>query len=478
MKAPFTLFLLLALSVSLHAQFSLTDSLQAHYPFNNGSMNDVTGNGHNGTNLGAVSSVGYHGDANGSYSTGGGAIRINNHATITNYSEYSLCAWVYPTSHPTHATIVAKVSPNRDFDLKLSNGRPSIHFAQGSTYWTSTASSAISFNQWAHIVGTWDGTFLNIYVNGNLENSVNHQGNNPPWSGGLMHIGSLTGTSERLQGRIDEVRVYNRALTDCEIVKLYDSIPIDTSVIFLIDSLMANDSISDYQWINCDSGTAVQGATGRYFKPTVPGNYAVILEKLICSDTSGCHYIKPPPPNMPPEISSITGATICMNASFGPASFIITDEDSSTVTLMGISSNTTLIQNSKITFSGSGNIRTVKAVPEINQTGNTTITVVVSDIHNESDSTMFNVKVDSCIQVGMRQENMNEITLAPNPVDNTLLIRGTHEVKEYRILNANGQLIDSGAIAINSEIDLSDLFPGMYLLLIDQGEKAIRFIKK
>jgi hypothetical protein len=54
-------------------------------------------------------------------------------------------------------------------------------------------------------------------------------------------------------------------------------------------SITANNTNSNYTWINCDdNNAAVQGETGQSFTPTTNGNYAVVLSENGCVDTSDC----------------------------------------------------------------------------------------------------------------------------------------------------------------------------------------------
>lgn len=68
--------------------------------------------------------------------------------------------------------------------------------------------------------------------------------------------------------------------------------PIDTSVTINRPSLMSNDSISTYRWLNCDSALAViPGETSRLFVPEKDGFYAVEVTNGNCVDTSSCKEV-------------------------------------------------------------------------------------------------------------------------------------------------------------------------------------------
>ena len=81
----------------------------------------------------------------------------------------------------------------------------------------------IADDKFHHLAGTYDGSFVKIYVDGVLENSVSA-------SGSIVYAGTLNlwlGASQqpsqfrRFKGLIDEVQIYNRALSASEIQQLY-----------------------------------------------------------------------------------------------------------------------------------------------------------------------------------------------------------------------------------------------------------------
>ncbi|KAB1062082.1 T9SS type A sorting domain-containing protein [Salibacter halophilus] len=84
---------------------------------------------------------------------------------------------------------------------------------------------------------------------------------------------------------------YTVTVTDkngCQQVESYRIYDIDVSVTNLSPTLVANLSGATYQWINCDTGTPVDGATSSTFTPEDNGSYAVVISSGNCSDTSRC----------------------------------------------------------------------------------------------------------------------------------------------------------------------------------------------
>lgn len=83
---------------------------------------------------------------------------------------------------------------------------------------TANGSTDLNINQWYHVAGTYDGTTIKIYVNGILDGSQARAGSIPT-SANALQIGGYGGLV--FTGKIDDVRIYNRALSAQEIYTLY-----------------------------------------------------------------------------------------------------------------------------------------------------------------------------------------------------------------------------------------------------------------
>jgi hypothetical protein len=73
---------------------------------------------------------------------------------------------------------------------------------------------------WTHLAATYDGRILRVYVNGTQVGSITTSGGNLGTSTGALRIGGNTIWGEFFNGTIDDVRIYNRALSAAEINNL------------------------------------------------------------------------------------------------------------------------------------------------------------------------------------------------------------------------------------------------------------------
>lgn len=91
----------------------------------------------------------------------------------------------------------------------------------------STASASLPANQWNHIVLTQDGINPKIYINGNLVLTITSGGNLSVWTNASWLSAKIFGMARnigrRFNGFLDEVRVYNRALSAAEISVIYNA---------------------------------------------------------------------------------------------------------------------------------------------------------------------------------------------------------------------------------------------------------------
>ena len=196
--------------------------LVAAYGFDQGSgasVTDASGNGQTGTISGATwTPQGKFGSA---LSFNG----INNWVTVASSSLLNLTAgmtleaWILSTATSGTRDVIVKEGSNLDiYNLYARNwrGRPESNAYIGGSNRTAEGGVALPANVWTHLAGTYDGTTVRLFVNGTQVASAAITGAIAT-STGALRIGGNSMWGEYFQGTIDEVRIYNRALTPAEI---------------------------------------------------------------------------------------------------------------------------------------------------------------------------------------------------------------------------------------------------------------------
>jgi hydrogenase maturation factor HypE len=99
-----------------------------------------------------------------------------------------------------------------------SSGRPpGIYGNTGGQDVGAAGGSALPLNVWSHLAGSYDGSTLRLYVNG-VQVATQALTGSLVTSSGALRIGGNSVWGEYFSGLVDEVRVYNRALSPAEIL--------------------------------------------------------------------------------------------------------------------------------------------------------------------------------------------------------------------------------------------------------------------
>ncbi|WP_407356085.1 LamG-like jellyroll fold domain-containing protein [Methanolobus sp. WCC5] len=147
-------------------------------------------------------------------------------------AEGSVEAWVYIQNYRNYAGIVHKGQQNdhSDESYSLQFGGPGlgnnkrILFALNDGEFSAISNTELATQSWYHVVATWNSTSLIIYINGNIDNSVSGSGIAANPSSGSLQLGSQLpgGSVYGMQGRLDEVAVYDYALNASEVQQRYN----------------------------------------------------------------------------------------------------------------------------------------------------------------------------------------------------------------------------------------------------------------
>jgi Concanavalin A-like lectin/glucanases superfamily/Domain of unknown function (DUF1929)/Kelch motif len=193
------------------------NGLVAAYGFNEASgptVVDASGNNNTGTLGSGVTrtAAGRFGGA--LVFNGGGFVTVPNAASLQLTTGMTLEAWVNPsTVTSAWRDVIYKGNDNYYLEAtSVTAGRP----GAGGTFGTTYGTAALTANGWTHLAVTYDRVAVRLYVNGVQVSSLAATAaiatsTNP------LQIGGDSIYGQYFQGTIDEVRVYNRALTAVEI---------------------------------------------------------------------------------------------------------------------------------------------------------------------------------------------------------------------------------------------------------------------
>jgi prepilin-type N-terminal cleavage/methylation domain-containing protein len=136
-------------------------------------------------------------------------------------------AWVFIRTAENESTFVGTRDPQDcSFDMKFSYGTIHGDIGDGTDWLTTEADVAYDYklNTWYHIVYVVTPTGYTIYLNGNNVASGSYAASNPVFSDAshTIKIGQVGYEEEYFDGLIDEVAIYNRALSDREIMGHYE----------------------------------------------------------------------------------------------------------------------------------------------------------------------------------------------------------------------------------------------------------------
>jgi PKD repeat protein len=201
--------------------------LVAAYAFNEGSglaVGDSSGLGHAGVASGPTwTSTGRFGRAL-SFDGVDDWVTVPGFPRLDLATGMTLMAWIYPTASSGARDIVVKEGPGVDiYNLYHRNwrGLPEANVFVGGENRTSEGPE-LPANAWTHVAGTYDGATLRLYLNGVLTSSAAFSG--PiPGSTGPLRIGGNSMWGEFFRGVIDEVWVFDRALSAAEIQQLMNT---------------------------------------------------------------------------------------------------------------------------------------------------------------------------------------------------------------------------------------------------------------
>ena len=199
---------------------TIDDGLVARYEFNGNAL-DSSGNGFNGSVNGAVLTSDRFGNSNSAYYFAGNGEHISVSASPNLHSTgaWSSTVWfnfqaggLYQPRILTNGTV--------DLVLTTTDGSP-IAYAAGWNYHGIGTPYSLNAGTWYNMAAVCDGTYISLYLNGLFIATDSNAGGPPSAGFGTLGIGSnLHNNTDWYSGKIDEIRLYNRALTALEVFQI------------------------------------------------------------------------------------------------------------------------------------------------------------------------------------------------------------------------------------------------------------------
>ena len=189
-------------------------------------VSDLSGNGFDGTVLDAEEVKGVSGNA---LSFKGGAVEVQGNEALTPTDQFTVELWFW-TDVPgqNDKYMINNIFGEATYGYRLGLAGGSIVWQVPVTSWShsiATNGYIVPMGQWVFVAGTFDGKKMHIFVNGEEKAVGDRPGAANP-SPDSLYIGTFTKGHERafFEGIVDEVKIYNRALTQQELMEQYKKI--------------------------------------------------------------------------------------------------------------------------------------------------------------------------------------------------------------------------------------------------------------
>ena len=215
----------MALAVHAQAQTFLTNGFVAYYPFN-GNVNDASGNGNNGTIENGLTFVTnrFSEPSSAALFSGSNYVSVPNSPTLSMTTAVSVSAWIFPNVPSQIGGLVGKWSLGKQPQFLLVFSPRTTEFIDWDIFTANPGEqellTPLAYGTWVHIVGVWDGAMSELYVNGVLLSNRVTTGTIVV-DNGPLEIGRYANAASYYNGAIDDVRIYNRALSTNEVQQLY-----------------------------------------------------------------------------------------------------------------------------------------------------------------------------------------------------------------------------------------------------------------
>lgn len=439
-----------------------TSGLMGWWPFT-GNANDLSVNTNNGIVNGATLTSDRFGNLNSAYNFNG----INNQINVASTSSIAdfpagqtISFWMkinaYPTDGKEHSMIDKRSNDAKYYQAFISNytGVNTINYRYGQSGSLSSQGSNMPFasvplNQWFNLCYSTDLTITKTYINGVLFQTYNQYSpiginTNPLIFGNTNQVNS---TNAPYNGLLDDIGIWNRVLTPCEITQLYNASVFNTPTITAVSSTtfclgnsstLTTSTIGTYTWST--------GANTQSITVSNAGSYSVSVTNGSCIGNASPVVISV---NPTPTIS-VSNATICIGDSYS-----ITPSGASTYTYSSGSAVVSPTVNSSYSIIGTSSLGCVS-----------------------SNTAVCSLIVNTC--TGINELLSNSTPIYPNP-SNGLFTIELNETTQVIITSILGNVLFKSTLDAGKQtLDIKNYANGIYFVQLAQDGKlqTIKLIKE
>jgi hypothetical protein len=429
---------LVLISKSQVPNYVPTNGLVGWWPFN-GNANDSSVNANNGTVTGATLTADRFGNPNNAYSFNGTSANYIDipHNGSFNVSNVTISAWYNALDYGVNTTSWKRLIVSKrewggwgnSFEMNLTGPFSGTNNKMEACWTINGVNSILTFedaslltNTWSHFVYTHDNDSAKIYLNGNLVQSMAISGGLTFNTLPVRFAGRPVDGWHPFNGNLDDVGIWNRALTACEIQDLYSS------------------QLNSSTGINAGNNlTVCQG------------------DQVTLSGSGGSNY------NWSGGINN--------NTPFVPSNsqdYVLTAL--STNGCLGIDTvSVTVNQNSTATLNETG-------LDSVNVNGiwydqNGQYTQVIPNVAGCDSTITINVSLSF---TGLSEISEQPYSIFPNPATSMIQVKANTELlgMSYSIYDNRGKVVIRGQLnAENTSIELGNLSGGVYLLSVGENLK-------
>jgi len=155
-------------------------------------------------------------------------IDMGSGSDLTGFTEFTLSAWAKSSDTSSNTQVIFGKDDvvNREYSLYLSqaitNDGSRFQVVIGGTFYIANHEVDMRDGQWHHFAGVYNGSRLNLYVDGDLKGVSDDTGGGAVDDDGAnLLIGSRNADTQELKGTIDEVLIINRSLNSSQVLEIY-----------------------------------------------------------------------------------------------------------------------------------------------------------------------------------------------------------------------------------------------------------------